>query len=85
MEILEPVAEVPPTGAGQPKGSSPYESMYQQVLALNGKALPVSFDTLKEASMRTCNWQSSGNRAAKLGIKTVRRGKIVYLFKKDKA
>ena len=86
MEILEPVAEVPRSATrGKRQGSSPHEFLYQQVLALNGKALPVSFDTLEEAADRTRSWQSSKGRATTLGIKVVRRGNVAYLFKKDKA
>ena len=63
--------------------SSKYEDIYQQVLSLNGEALPIEFDTPQAARLAQIGFSSKKSRARKLGLKASTRGTTVYLFKES--
>jgi len=58
-----------------------HEALYQQVLNLNGEALPVEFETSELAHRAAAKWTIKNSRCRQLGIRTAKRGSTVYLFK----
>lgn len=69
-----PVMAIPPN-------DSRYRAIYEQVLQLNGLALPVEFESKKEAISFAQTSQSKG-AGHRLGLMTVRRGKTVFIYRK---
>ena len=77
MEVLEPVKvnKVPTIHYG-----SKYAGVYEQASSLNGLALPVQFETAREAQS-LC--QAVGHQVRRRGLKlrATQRGKTVFLYK----
>jgi hypothetical protein len=79
MKVLEPMDDVPQLEI-HPQ-SSKYEELYQRILKLNGKVLPIQFDSTIEALHFGASLRAKGSRARRLGIKAQQRGDKVYLQK----
>ena len=77
MKVLEPISN-----EDIPRHWSPHEELYQRVLALNGKTLPVEFDNPLKA-LRFANLNRHPNsRATRLGVGAKQRGNTVFLYRK---
>ncbi len=75
---MEPV----PAPETQPVQS--YMELYDQVLALpDGEAVPVKFETKKKAKSFFSNVLGTGRAGWKRGIGGTRRGRIVYLYRRN--
>ena len=84
MKILEPVdqAEIPRVNT---RGgiTSKYQELYDRVLSLNGKALPVEFEDMASAHRMAQVWQRKANICYKQGIRVIVRDKVLYLSKRS--
>lgn len=75
-----PIKDIPAHGRG-PGRRSPNEQLFQDVLRLNGSAVPLEFDSITEATrFASANKRQTG-RARKLGLKVQQRGRVVYLLR----
>jgi hypothetical protein len=84
MKFLEPVEQSaipsPQTTDGK---ISKYQELYDRVLSLNGKALPIEFEDAKSADKQASNWKQKHSACRKQGIRAVLRGKVIYLSKRS--
>ena len=80
MKIGKPIprSEIPESSSSS---ISRHEALYQQVLNLNGEALPIEFETLDLAHRAAAKWTVKVSRCRQLGIRVSKRGNTVYLFK----
>ena len=80
MEILKPIktADIP----AEARGPHPYTAIYEKVLALDGLALPITFETLKEAANMRTVFSQKKSKARKLGLGALQRGKTVFIYRK---
>ncbi len=81
MKRLEaiPLDEIPGRGIG-PGAVSAYETLFQEVLSLNGQAIPVELASTDAALRFACVCRATHSRARALGIRASQRGKVVYLY-----
>lgn len=79
MKILEPVErdKVPPT----PNARTDFDELFQRALSSNGLAVPVEFETVREASNLRALLSQSASRGGKLGLKAIQRGNTVFVYK----
>lgn len=79
MEILEPIEQSKiPTAIGGAR-SSPDHELFDRVLELNGKALPVKFADEDAADKQAHTWRVRSSACSARGIRIQKRGKIIYL------
>ena len=81
MKILEPIekGDIPPAAL---MGAGIHRALYEQVLALNGLALPVKFDDPKRARHFRALFHHPRGLAKKLGLGASQRGNTVFLYRK---
>ena len=79
MKILEPVKreDIPCI-----KGRGKYDGIYDRAESLNGLALPVECETMKEAVSLAQSGQGKG-KGSKRGFTCARRGTTVFVYKKS--
>ena len=84
MNVLEPVpkAEIPEKKEGRPYNPE-RESILQRALELDGLALPVQFETSREAMLFRYATSGPGSRTERLGLRTALRGKTVFVFRAE--
>ncbi len=82
MKMLSPVNrhDIPGSRGGR---LSPYESIYQKALTLDGRVLPVEFETTVLAMNFKSQFTGGGGRGFKLGLCAERRGNTVYVYKDE--
>ena len=77
MKFLEPVEQ-----SVIPRGPlTKYAELYERVLALNGKTLPVEFEDKAAAVKQAHSWMVKSSGCYTRGIRVQKRGNIVYLTK----
>ena len=81
MKVLKPVPleEVPPLRPGR---RSPFEELFQQALSLNGLALPVECDNIREARRIAYSCQVRRGRGRVLGLQGTSRGSTAFLYRR---
>ena len=82
MKVLKaiPLDKIPAHGSGRRTGTSPNEALFQEVLRLNGSALPVEHESLAAAMHLAHACRAPAGRARTLGIVAAQRGKTVFLY-----
>lgn len=85
MKVLEPISpeSVPKLGSRGPV--SPFEELFQQARSLDGLALPVECDNIKQAQRLAYSCHVRRGRGQVLGLRAAQRGKTVFLYKRDRA
>ncbi len=83
MKILEPVEQ---SAIPRPEirywQVSKYQELYDRVLSLNGKALPVEFEDVETASRQARSWRAVKGACARQGIRISQRFNVLYLSKR---
>ena len=81
MKVLDPVEkEAIPPARVRP---SVHRALYDQVLALNGLALPVEFENCKKARNFRALLDHPRSLGRRLGLGAIMRDKTVFLYRKD--
>ena len=80
MKILEPVAceDIPTSVYFHPE----YDEIYRRALSANGLAVPVQFESRKQAGGFRSLISQSSSRGAKLGLRGIQRGNTVFVYRK---
>jgi len=79
MKVLDPVpADEIPRGY-----ATKYDPIYERALALDGLALPIELETRKQAENFATVFRLRAGKPARLGLTAVRRGKVVFVYRKD--
>ena len=81
MKVLEPIEkpEIPTTFGRR----SDYDEVYQRALSVDGLAVPVEFDTKKEAMNFRWLLGNKKGRGQALGLRGILRGNTVFVFRID--
>jgi hypothetical protein len=83
VKILEPIPreKIPPRRGGVVGGAHKFRSFYEQVMALDGQALPAKFDDSKSAEKFVTLINHAGGKGRRLGLRATQRGNVVYVYK----
>ena len=82
MKILEPVEQAGiPRAKGGVGAASEHEALFERVLSLDGKALPIEFENAEVATRYSHTWRVKTSACAARGIRVRKRGNTLYLSK----
>ncbi len=82
MKILEPVEQSAIPSSNYDGTAGKYEELYERVLSLKGKALPIEFEDVEGATKMAHVWRVRSSACYRRGIRVQKRGNVIYLSKR---